>query len=66
MLNPFLANVPILFPLKTLENQRFSRVFKRYKMGILARNWLIAWLQYYQFMPANSPYLCIFQLAMDK
>ena len=66
MLDPFLANVPILFPLKTLENQMFSRVFRRYKMRILARNWLIAWLQYYHFMPANSQYLCIFQLAMDK
>ena len=38
--NPFLANVPILSPLKTPENQRFSGVLRGYKMGILARNGL--------------------------
>ena len=38
MFNPFLANVPILYPLKTPENQRFSGVFREHKMGILARN----------------------------
>ena len=38
--NPFLANVPILYPLKTPENHR-------YKMGTLARNGLIyLWLNY--------------------
>ena len=40
-LNPFHANVPILYPLKTPENQRFSHVFKGYKMETLARNSLI-------------------------
>ena len=44
-INPFLANVPILYPppppsLKTPENQRFSGAFKGYKMGTLARNGL--------------------------
>ena len=39
--NPFLANVPILYPLKTPENQRFSGVFRGYKMGTLARNGLM-------------------------
>ena len=39
--NPFLANVPILYPLKTPENQRFSGVFRGYKMGKLARNGLM-------------------------
>ena len=38
--NPFLANVPILYPPKTPENQRFSGVFRGYKMGTLARNGL--------------------------
>ena len=38
--NPHLANVPILYPLKTPENQRFSGVFRGYNMGILARNGL--------------------------
>ena len=37
-INPFLANVPILYPLKTPENQRFSGVFKGFKMGTFARN----------------------------
>ena len=39
--NPFLANVPILYPLKTPENQRFSGVFRGYKIGTLARNGLM-------------------------
>ena len=41
VINPFLANIPILYPLKTSESQRFSGVFKRYKMGTLARIGLI-------------------------
>ena len=41
LFNPFLANVPILHPLKTPENQRFSGVFRGCSMGILARNGLI-------------------------
>ena len=40
MVNPFLANVPILYPLKTPENQKFSGVFRGHKMGTLARNGL--------------------------
>ena len=39
-LNPLLANIPILYPLKTPENLRFSSVFRGYKMGILARSGL--------------------------
>ena len=35
--SPFLANIPILHPMKTPENQRFSGVFTGYKMGTLAR-----------------------------
>ena len=42
-INPFLANVPILYPLKT---------FTGYKMGTLARNGLILWLCQVSF--ANS------------
>ena len=37
-INPFLANFPILYPLKTPENLWFSGVFREYKMGTLARN----------------------------
>ena len=39
-INPFLPNVPILYPLKTPKKQRFSGVFKGYKVGTLARNGL--------------------------
>ena len=42
MVNPFPANVSILYPLKTQENQRFPGVFKEYKMGTLAGNGLMA------------------------
>ena len=41
IINPFLANVPILYPLRTPENQRFSNfffcVFKGCKMETLAK-----------------------------
>ena len=40
LINPFLANVPILYPLKTPENQKFSGVFRGYKIWTLARNGL--------------------------
>ena len=39
-INPFLANVPILYPLKTPESQRYSDVSRGYKMGTLVRNGL--------------------------
>ena len=38
LINPFLANVPILYPLKTPENLWLFGVFRGYKMGTLARN----------------------------
>ena len=40
LFNPFLANVPILYPLNTPENLWFSGVFREYKMETLARNGL--------------------------
>ena len=40
MFNQILANFPILYPLKTLENQRFSGVFREYKMETLTKNGL--------------------------
>ena len=44
--NPFPANVPILYPLTTTENQRFSVVFRGYEMGTLAANGLnIFWFK---------------------
>ena len=41
LFNPFLANTPILYSLKTPKNQRFSGIFRGHKMKILARNGLI-------------------------
>ena len=38
--NPFWANIPILYALKTPENLCFFPVFKVYKMGTLVRNGL--------------------------
>ena len=38
IINLFLANVSILYPLEIPENQRFSGVFRDYKMRTLARN----------------------------
>ena len=38
LFNPFVAKVVILYSLKTPENQRFSGVFRKYKMGTLVRN----------------------------
>ena len=46
-INPILANVPILYSLKTLENQRFPGVFREYKMGTLARNGLRYFLLFF-------------------
>ena len=40
-IKPFLANVPMLQPLKIPKNQRFSGVFWGYKMGTLNINGLI-------------------------
>ena len=38
--NTFLANVPILYPMKTPENHNFPFAFRECKMGSLGRNWL--------------------------
>ena len=40
LINLFLVNVPILYPLKTPENLRFSGVFRKYKMETSTRNGL--------------------------
>lgn len=38
--NPFVANVSILYSLKTPESLWFSGIVRRYKMVALIRNWL--------------------------
>ena len=40
-INPFLANVPLLYPLKTSENLRLSDVSRGYRSGTLVKNGLI-------------------------
>ena len=40
-INPYLAHVAILSPLKTLQNLWFSEVFRGYKLGALAKNGLM-------------------------
>ena len=32
LVNPFMANVPILYPLKTPQNQKFFGVFRGFKL----------------------------------
>ena len=38
VINPFLVNIHIIYPLKTPKNLWFSGVFRRYKMRALTRN----------------------------
>ena len=40
MINPFSINVPLLYPLKTSENLRFSDVFRGYRSRTLFENGL--------------------------
>ena len=37
LFNPFMANAPILHPLKKPENHWFSGVFRGYKIGAFVR-----------------------------
>ena len=36
-IDPFVANLPILYPLETAGNQKVSSVFRGYKMEMMAR-----------------------------
>ena len=40
-IDTFLANVPIVYPLKASENLWISGIFRGYRMGTLAKNMLI-------------------------
>ena len=40
MFNPFSSNVPLLNPLKTSENWRFSDIFRGFRSGTLVENGL--------------------------
>ena len=46
VINPFLTNVPLLYPLKTSENSRFSAIFRGYRSGTLVENGLIYELKF--------------------
>ena len=39
IINPFLANVPILYPLRIPENQRFSNFFFVFSRGAKWKHW---------------------------
>ena len=45
--NPLLANIPILYLLKTLKSQRFSGIFMGYEIGAMAGNGLN--IKYYTY-----------------
>ena len=42
ILNPFLTNVPLLYPLKISENREFFYAFRGYRGVTLVENWLIS------------------------
>ena len=65
ILNSFLANVPILYSLKTPENQRFSGVFRGYKTGTLVRNRL-KYIYIYNYKFDCSDKCFIFLLTCQK
>ena len=48
--NAYLANVPILYPLKAPGNLAFSGVFRESKMRILARNGFTHFVTTYPFI----------------
>ena len=58
MLNPFQANVPFLYPIKMLENQRFSDVFRRYRKGTLA--WIGLMTQFISLTNILKHFSCSF------
>ena len=43
MINPFPTNVPLVYPVKTSENLRFSDFFKGYTNETSVENGLIIW-----------------------
>ena len=43
LINPFQADIPFLYPLKTSENRRFCDFLRGYRKGTLARNGLRNW-----------------------
>ena len=60
-INPFLPNVPILYPLKTPENLWFLSIFRGYKMGTSARNGLKIYININNLKYEQS-YTCYLEL----
>ena len=59
-INPFSTTVPLLYPLKISENQRFSNVFRVYRSTTLVENGLI---KFYS-ISGNSKHLSLAKVAM--
>ena len=53
--NPFSTNVPLLYPLKTSENLRFSDVFRGYRSATLVAN---------EFKKASMKFATIIKIAL--
>ena len=54
--NPFAANIPTLYPLKTPENQSFSSVFGKYKKGTSTANELTSKATLTEFPHTITPW----------
>ena len=62
--NPFSTNVPLLYPLKTLEDLWFSDAFKGYRSGTLVQKGLIAHMEISQrstLLRASGKFQTFFQ-----
>ena len=54
--HPFLPKFPILYPLETLENVRFSDVYRGYKKGTLGWNELKSLTCFFSIIPFCTPW----------
>ena len=67
-MNPFLTNVPLLYPLKTSENLRFSDDFRGYRGGTLVENGLKTECKFFEKLVLFSdiPYYTHMYVMNDK
>ena len=61
-INPFPTNVPLLYPLRTSKNLRFSDIFRGYKSGTLAENGLIKSISMFTGVLQNSCFYKFYQI----
>ena len=69
ILNPFLTNVPLLYPLKISENRVSSYAFRGYRGVTLVENWLISIkveriLKYHATYPSVDDFMSITHLRI--